>query len=78
MSVTVSTRGQTVIPSEIRRRYHIGHKTRLEFIDTGKEIIMVPVPPDSFTHSRGILKGVSTRDLLSARRKERASEHAKR
>lgn len=77
MSVTVSTRGQTVIPAEIRRRYKIGHKTRLEFIDAGKEIIIVPIPSRSFAYSRGILKGISSKDLIFERRKERKREHGK-
>ena len=77
MSVTVSTRGQTVIPAEIRKRYKIGPKTKLEFIDTGNEIIMVRVPSNAFAQSRGVLKGVSTDDLVILRRKERSREHGK-
>ena len=75
MTVTVSVRGQIVIPSEIRKRYHIKPSSRLEFIDTGKEIVVVPIPKDSFAHSRGLLKGVSTRDLIKARRLARRREH---
>ena len=77
MSVTVSTRGQTVIPAEIRKRYKIGPKTKLEFIDTGNEVIMVRVPAKAFAQSRGVLKGVSTDDLVALRRKERSREHGK-
>ena len=78
MMVTVSVRGQTVIPSSIRRKYRIGPKSRVEFIDTGKEIVLVPIPPNSFVHSKGILKGLSTNDLVKERRKERLREHGNR
>jgi AbrB family looped-hinge helix DNA binding protein len=78
MSVAVSVRGQTVIPSDIRRRYNIKPNSRVEFVDTGTEIVLVPIPAQSFKRSRGILKGVSSKDLLAARRKERHMEHARR
>lgn len=78
MSVSVSVRGQTVIPSDIRRRYSIGAKTRVEFVDTGNEIVLVPIPKQSFKKSRGILRGIATKDLLAARRKDRRSEHGHR
>ena len=76
MTVTVSIRGQIVIPSEIRKRYHITPASRLEFVDTGKEIVVIPIPKGSFAHSRGLLKGFSTKDLVKARRQARRREHA--
>jgi len=77
MSVTVSVRGQTVIPSNIRKKYKIGPNSKVEFIDTGKEIIIVPIPSNSFAFSKGILKGISTQDLIAERRRERSREHEK-
>lgn len=76
MTVTVSHRWQTVIPAEIRRRYGIQANSKIEIIDTGKEIILVPLPKDAFKSSRGALRGVGTSDLLRLRRKERRREHA--
>jgi len=79
MSVTISTRGQTVIPAEIRKKYGLGPHSKVEFIDTGKQIILVPLPSDPFKSSRGILKGlVSNKDLFELRRKERELERKKR
>ena len=75
MSVVVSVRGQTVIPSEIRKKYKIKAKSKIEFIDTGEEIVIIPLPENSFLESRGILKGVSTKDLIEERRKARKYEH---
>jgi AbrB family looped-hinge helix DNA binding protein len=77
MSVAVSIRGQMVIPAEIRRRYGIGANTRVEFVDTGSEIVLVPIPSRSFAKSKGILKGVSTKDLIAERRLARAKEHGR-
>lgn len=77
MSMTVSVRGQTVIPSVIRKKYKIGPNSKVEFVDTGGEIVVVPIPSNSFAYSKGILKGVSTQDLVSERRRERKREHGK-
>lgn len=77
MAVSVSVRGQTVIPAEIRKKYKIFPQSKVEFIDTGKEIILVPVQKNSFKNSFGILKGVSTMDLVSERRREREHETRK-
>lgn len=78
MPVAVSIRGQTVIPAEIRKKYGIKVKSRVEFVDTGEEIILVPLPDKPFEDSYGILKGVSTDYLIKTRRKERCSEIAKK
>jgi AbrB family looped-hinge helix DNA binding protein len=78
MVVTVSSRGQTVIPSRLRKRYGIVPNSKVEFIDTGKEIVVVPLPKDVLKASYGILKEVSTHDLIRARRKERLREQGKR
>lgn len=75
MGVVISVRGQTVIPSEIRKKYNITPKSKIEFLDTGKEIVIIPLPKDPFLESRGILKGVTTEDLIEERRKERKYEH---
>lgn len=76
MTVTVSDRWQTVIPASIRRRYGIKPRSKIEIIDTGREIILVPLAPGGFRAGRGALKGVGTKDLLRIRRAERRREHA--
>lgn len=78
MTVTVSSRGQTVIPSQLRHRYDIRPNSKIEFVDTGKEIVIVPLPKDVLKASYGILKEVGTKDLIEARRKERQREHRQR
>ena len=76
MTITVSARGQMVIPAVIRDRYGIKSKSKVELLDLGKEIVIVPITWQSPPKSRGILKGVSTADLLKARRKLRKQEHS--
>lgn len=40
--VTVTRKGQTTIPAEIRRKYRIEEGTRLEVIDTKEGILFKP------------------------------------
>ena len=78
MTLKLSSKGQVVIPSSIRKRYHLKAHSKLELLDQGGQIVLVPVPKDSFKASRGILKGlVSTDDLLAMRRQEREAERLK-
>lgn len=77
MTVTVSTKGQMIIPSEIRKKYHIQPQTKVEVIDKGKEIVIIPLPKDPFRDSRGILKGISAQDLIRFRRQEKVYEQKK-
>lgn len=71
MTIIVSDRGQMVIPSAIRKRYNIKAKSKVELIDTGKEIVIVPIPKQALRQSKGMLKGVSAKDIIAARREER-------
>lgn len=77
MTISLSSKGQLVLPSEIREKHQLTAHSKLEVLDFGKEIVLIPLPKDPFNEARGILKGVSTQDLVQSRRKERACEHAK-
>lgn len=77
MAVKVSSKGQLVIPAAVRKRYHIGPGSHMEVLDTGQEIVLVPVPKDAFRASRGMLKGYSVKEFLQWRRQERQREHAR-
>ncbi len=78
MSVTVSSKGQLVIPASVRKRYHIVPGTHVEVLDNGREIVLVPVPgKNAFRASRGLLKGYSVQEFLRWRRQERRHEHAR-
>ena len=76
MTITVSARGQMVIPASIRKRYGLRQKSAVELLDLGKEVVIVPIPEKALFKSRGILKGVSTNDLTKERRNLRRREHS--
>jgi len=76
MTVTVSARGQMAIPASIRRHYGLDAGSKVELLDLGNEMIIIPLPKGGFRATRGVLKGIGSRDLLRARRRERRSEHA--
>lgn len=72
MTITVSRRGQMVIPANIRKKYGIKEPSQVELIDTGKEIVIVPIPKNAFKKSKGVLDGlVGINDLIKARREDR-------
>jgi len=70
MRTTVTTRGQTVIPARVRRAHKINPRTRIEWIDDGQTIRVVPLPEDPIAAARGTAKGLR-RVLLRDRRRER-------
>ncbi len=76
MTVTVSAKGQLVIPAAIRRRYHLTPKSKVDVLDLGHAIVIRPMRKgDPFLASRGILKGkLSTKEFLKWRREERDRE----
>jgi AbrB family looped-hinge helix DNA binding protein len=75
MKTAVSKRGQTVVPAEIRNRYGIETGSRLQWIDIGGELRVVPIPLDPVAALRGSARGFRLRKrLLKERRKETLAE----
>jgi AbrB family looped-hinge helix DNA binding protein len=76
MKTTVSTRGQTVVPWEIREQMGIVPQTRLEWQIRDGVIVVYPIPPDPVQAAVGILKGrgPTTDNLLTERQRERLRE----
>jgi AbrB family looped-hinge helix DNA binding protein len=70
--VTVSTKGQIIIPSEIRKKYNItqGDKFKLQYVD-GK-LVLIPVKEKPFVGLYGTLKGKTS--LTRSLQKEHAWE----
>ena len=76
MTVTISERGQMVLPARIRKRYGIEARSKVEVLDKGGEIVIVPLPKGGFKGSRGLFKGAGlTEELLRMRKEERKREH---
>jgi len=74
MRSTITERGQTVIPAEIRRRFHLTPSLRLEWTIESDGIRVVPVAEDPVAAFRGQGKGGSAARLLQDRRKDRERE----
>lgn len=78
MTTTISSRGQTVVPSEIRERHHLTKQSRLAWIDDGETIRVIPLSAKN-PFGRGIAKDLDlSRTLLTERAKERKRERSRR
>lgn len=77
--ITVSGKGQIVIPREVRKRLQIVPGRKLLIKVEGDSAVMTPMPDDPIEHFCGIFKeGASlTGGLLEERRKERYDEDRK-
>jgi AbrB family looped-hinge helix DNA binding protein len=70
MMSTVTTRGQTAIPAAIRRRYNIKPQSRIEWIDDGHSIAVVPVSEDAVKSLRGRFRHFNLSGALAGLRRE--------
>lgn len=70
MESTVTVRGQTSIPAVIRRKYNINPKTKLEWIDDGNTITVLPIPEDPIKSLKGRFKDANLLQALLRSRKE--------
>lgn len=77
--VRVSTKGQIVIPHEIRQKYHIQQKGWVEIVDLDGKILIVPLPHDPVRAARGMLRWKeSTLEVVrEMKEEEQALEEAK-
>lgn len=75
MQTTVTERGQTAIPAEIRRRYNLKPHTKLMWLQTRLGLTIVPVSDDPIHALRGRFKGSDlARFHLEERKRERERE----
>jgi AbrB family looped-hinge helix DNA binding protein len=77
MTITsMTTKGQIVIPSAIRKRLNITRATRLCIVESEGRVILQPVTEDYFDQVAGIVpsKGQMLKDLLQERRREKERE----
>ena len=78
-SAIVSTKGWVVIPKEYRLKYGLKPGAKVQIIDYGGGLSIVPLLDDPITALRGMFaEGPSlTADLLTERQRARTVEEAK-
>ena len=78
-TTVVTTKGQIVIPSSIRRHLNIKKGTKLCVIEEGDKIVLQPLTSDYFDKMAGILntKGKLTKSLFEERAWEKGREDKK-
>ena len=74
MRSTITARGQTVIPAEIRQQFHLSPSDRLEWVVEGANIRVIPVKGDPIEAFRGRGVGGSVSRLLTERAKDKGRE----
>lgn len=69
----VTSKGQVVIPSKLRRKYGIKNGTRVHFYEVNGEIRLVPVTPELIDKNIGLLgtRGKLMRALQEEKKRER-------
>ncbi|MFA4989148.1 MAG: AbrB/MazE/SpoVT family DNA-binding domain-containing protein [Candidatus Omnitrophota bacterium] len=72
----VTSKGQIVIPSRIRRRLNIKRGTKLYIEEKGNELVLGAVTPAYFESIAGVLptKGKLSKTLIEERRKDKERE----
>ncbi|HEX2714097.1 MAG TPA: AbrB/MazE/SpoVT family DNA-binding domain-containing protein [Candidatus Acidoferrales bacterium] len=70
---TLTTKGQLVIPSKLRRKFGIRKGTQVAFIEDNHRLILQPLTLEFIRSLRGSLKGDTSplKFLLEDRRRER-------
>ena len=71
-TVTVSSKGWVVIPADYRKKYQVHPGSRVEIVDYGGGMSLVPVFAAPLRDAQGLLKG--QRSLTGALLRERARE----
>ena len=78
----VTSKGQLVVPSRIRRRFGIKPGTRVNFVEEGERIIFQPVTKEYINSFCGVFKQKPgeksiVQELIEERRAEKAKEDRK-
>lgn len=71
--VKTTVKGQIVIPSQLRKKYHISKGTRIKVMDRDGEIVVRPLMTNPVEEAKGVFKeGKSALEALLAGRAEDA------
>jgi AbrB family looped-hinge helix DNA binding protein len=70
---TVTTKGQLVIPSKLRRKYSIKQGTQVAFLEQENRLVLQPLTAEFIRSLRGSLSGepFALKALLEDRKRER-------
>lgn len=73
---TVSAKGWVVIPKSIREKHGLEKGSRVQVLDYGQIVAVVPLPDDPVEALHGMLEGGPslTAELMAERERERAGE----
>jgi AbrB family looped-hinge helix DNA binding protein len=73
----MSSKGQIVIPAELRERYGFSTGDEFVLVDIAGRISLHPVPDDPIAAARGAFRdiGLSTDEFVAERRRERDREN---
>jgi AbrB family looped-hinge helix DNA binding protein len=76
-ALTVSSKGWVVIPVELREKYKLHPGARVQIVDYGGVLAIVPAMEDPIAQARGILKGPKslTALLIAEHQAEVDDEH---
>jgi len=74
MRSSITSRGQTVVPAEIRRRFNLSPSDGLEWIVENNIIKVIPVRRNPIEAFRGRGRGGSVANLLKDRREDAQRE----
>ena len=75
-TATVSAKGWVVIPKPIREKHGLKKGSRVQVLDSGQMLVIVPLPDDPIEALHGMFAGGPslTRELLAEREMERVRE----
>ncbi|MEI6438052.1 MAG: AbrB/MazE/SpoVT family DNA-binding domain-containing protein [Candidatus Omnitrophota bacterium] len=77
-TTTITSKGQIVIPSRIRKHLNIKSGMRFVVQEQGNKIVIEQVDQHYFDQFAGILEGTNaTEDLLKERKREKERENKK-
>jgi AbrB family looped-hinge helix DNA binding protein len=79
MQVTMSSKGQIVIPAEIRRRFGFKPGQKFDFMEFAGRLYLLEVPDDPIAAARGAFAapGFTMKDFEDMRHEDLAMEEAK-